>query len=975
MKKIILIGFFVSVFCVFGADNKTGYEWLSVKDEQGNVYQFVKNDPTNLRIYTLKNGLKVYLSQNHLEPKIVARIAVRAGSTYDPADNTGLAHYLEHLMFKGTSKIGSLNWKQEKIVLQQISALYEQHKNIKDPEKKAEIYREIDRISNQAAQYVASNELPKLFKFLGAQGTNAYTFLEETVYVNEIPSNQLENFLFLESERFKEVVLRLFHTELEAVYEEFNMGQDNDDTKVNKALLASLFPHHPYGTQTTIGTAEHLKNPSMVAIQNYFNRYYVPNNMAIILSGDLNYEQTFIWIQKYFGDYKTKKNLTPPTFASEPDFIKPVEQTVLGSSPENVVVAFRLPSVSRKTEILSEVLNNLLTEESGIFDANLIYPQKIQKIDADVMQFRDYGVHDIQAFPKADQSLEEVKNLILIELDKVKKADFDTALLAAVTQKMKLDFYQSLKKDQNRVNYFVQSFILDKKWDQTLQEIDQIQDLKTVDFLDFVNKNYQENFAVIYKKIGTDPNVVKVKSPPITPIIIQRDQPSTFLRDFMSRPKAKAIEPVFVDYTTIQQKNLKNGLTFVYNPDESPFQKDIFSLTYLFDFGKNSDLELALAFDYADFLGTETTERNALKTELFKLGLSVDFMTNEDQAAIHLSGAKKSLEQGVIWLENFITHLKVDQLAYQNLIENTILERENAKKEPDQVLNRLIDFSIYGENSALRNFLSVQELKTIKPENLVKRIKNIFTYPHRVIYQGNEPESAQRAVEAHHQVTQPFLAAPKPKNYLEKNSENKIFTVNYDKVQAFYIFTLKDRLLDPQFFVYARLFNSYFGAGLSSIVFQEIREAKALAYRAMVLYQNAKEKEHYNTVVGFAATQTDKLMETQKTMTGLLQNLPKNLIQFEQAKQNILDQIATERIATEDLFWNLEKLKKMGLNTDIRQEIYQKTQKITWEEFETFFKETFNNKPFNQGIIGNLQQLQISDLTPENISLEKLFNE
>jgi zinc protease len=198
-------------------------------------YETVPNDPMATRIYKLKNGLKVYLSLNQDEPRITTKIAVRAGSKNDPSDCTGLAHYLEHMVFKGTSKIGTKDWEKESAFIQQISKLYEEHKNTADLEAKRKIYTQIDSISQIAASYAVPNEYDKMISSLGASGTNAYTSDERTVYVNEIPSNELEKWLRVESERFSELTLRLFHTELEAVYEEYNRMMDKD---FSRAFLA-----------------------------------------------------------------------------------------------------------------------------------------------------------------------------------------------------------------------------------------------------------------------------------------------------------------------------------------------------------------------------------------------------------------------------------------------------------------------------------------------------------------------------------------------------------------------------------------------------------------------------------------------------------------------------------------------------------------------------------------------------------------
>ena len=155
------------------------YTTQDLIDKNGYSYQQVQNDENGVRIYTLKNGLKVYLAQNNDAPRIQTYIPVKTGSNNDPADNTGLAHYLEHMMFKGTSKLGTLDWGKEKELLDQISDLYEQHKAEQNPDKKKEIYKKIDEISQEASKYAIANEYDKAISSLGASGTNAHTWLDE----------------------------------------------------------------------------------------------------------------------------------------------------------------------------------------------------------------------------------------------------------------------------------------------------------------------------------------------------------------------------------------------------------------------------------------------------------------------------------------------------------------------------------------------------------------------------------------------------------------------------------------------------------------------------------------------------------------------------------------------------------------------------------------------------------------------------
>ena len=285
---------------------------LSAKDYK---YATVPGDLMQTRIYTLDNGLKVYISVNQEKPRIQTFIAVRTGSKNDPSETTGLAHYLEHLMFKGTKQFGTNNPQAEAPLLDEIEKRYEEYRLVTDPELRRQKYHEIDSISQLAAQYFIPNEYDKLMAAIGAEGSNAYTSNDVTCYTEDIPSNEVENWAKIQSDRFKNMVIRGFHTELEAVYEEYNIGLSSDQRKLFYTISKMLWPNHPYGTQTTIGTQEHLKNPSIVNIKNYFNKWYVPNNVAICMAGDLDPEKAIALIDKYFGDWKPGDDVTQPTFA------------------------------------------------------------------------------------------------------------------------------------------------------------------------------------------------------------------------------------------------------------------------------------------------------------------------------------------------------------------------------------------------------------------------------------------------------------------------------------------------------------------------------------------------------------------------------------------------------------------------------------------------------------------------------------
>ena len=201
-------------------------------------YETVPGDLMATRIYKLDNGLTVYLSVNNEKPRIQTYIAVRTGSRNDPPETTGLAHYLEHLMFKGTRQFGTTNAAAEAPLLDSIQNRFEVYRTIKDSLQRRAYYHKIDSLSQLAAKYFIPNEYDKLMSAIGAEGTNAFTSNDMTCYVEDIPSNEVENWARIEADRFQNMVIRGFHTELEAVYEEYNIGLASDRGFITNNLVS-----------------------------------------------------------------------------------------------------------------------------------------------------------------------------------------------------------------------------------------------------------------------------------------------------------------------------------------------------------------------------------------------------------------------------------------------------------------------------------------------------------------------------------------------------------------------------------------------------------------------------------------------------------------------------------------------------------------------------------------------------------------
>lgn len=946
-------------------------------DANGYRYEYVTNDPTETRIYTLKNGLTVYLKVNKDEPRIQTYIVVKAGSKFDPKETTGLAHYLEHMMFKGSSRIASSDWAKEKPLLQQIFDLYEEHKKTNDPEKKKEIYARIDSVSGEASKYAIANEYDKLVASIGAKGTNANTSNERTLYINDIPSNELERWLRIELERFTDLQLRLFHTELETVYEEFNMYQDMDDVKAYYKLMELLFPTHQYGTQSTIGKAEHLKNPSMYNIMNYYHQYYVPNNMAICLSGDLDFDNTIKLIDKYYGNIKpvNTPKYVPPV---EKPMEKPIEYSVYGPKSENVMLAFRTVGATHKDEKLVTLLSAILSNsQAGLIDLDLVQQQKVLSAGSGTEIMNDYGMHYLYAEPKdANQKLEDLRDLLLAELEKVKKGEFEDWLLKAIITDFRINFMRTF--ESNRVaNLFFESYVTGQKWEEVLAYLDELEKVTKQDIIDFAKKNYGNNYVAIYKRTGQDPSIVKVDKPKITSVSLNREGQSEFMKEFQTWKTGK-LEPVFLDYNRdIKKEMIKKDVELNYIKKVG---NELFQLNYIVDMGERNNKKLALAIDYLQFLGTSKFAPAELQKEFYKYGLSFSVSAGDNRSYISISGLDQYLDKAIEMMEHVISSAVANKEAYNEYVGRILKSRADAKQDKDRILwDGMFNYAIYGKSNPFTDILSEKELLSINPEELVSLVKQMCSYKHRIFYYGpSDMATIAAKLKKNHATPDKMLSIPQEKRYEEQpTSKNTVYLVDYDMVQSNVIFVSLDDKFNKSYIPFSRLFGEYFGGGLSSIVFQEIREAKGLAYSAFAGFTTPEKPYERHRTFAFVGTQSDKLKIATDAMISLMNDMPMAEKQFNGAKDGILKKIDSERITKASIFWNYLSNQDRGIDYDIRRDVYDYAKKTNIGEFRSFFDKHIKGKNYTFVVIGKKSTIDMKVLGElgeiKELSLEELF--
>ena len=935
-------------------------------------YESVPNDPLKARIYTLKNGLKVYMTVNKETPRIQTYIAVRVGGKNDPAETTGLAHYFEHLMFKGTQQFGTQNYTLEKPLLDQIEAQFEVYRKTTDEAERKAIYHVIDSLSYEASKLAIPNEYDKLMAAIGANGTNAYTSFDVTCYIEDIPSNQVENWAKIQADRFENNVIRGFHTELETVYEEKNMSLTRDSRKLQETMLAALFPNHPYGTQTVLGTQEHLKNPSITNIKNYYKTWYVPNNMAICLSGDFDPDEMIATIDKHFGHLEPNPNLPVLQMPEESEINEPIIREVWGLDAETVALAWRFPGASSKEYELLTVLSQVLYNgQAGLIDLNLNQQQKMLRAMSGAMSLSDYSIFLMQGYPKQGQTLDEVKDLLLAEMKKLRDGEFDEALLKGTLNTMKLYMQKQLEENDSRADMFVQSFVNGTEWADEVTAIERLSQFTKEDIVAFANNYLKDtNLAILYKRQGADPNEKKIAKPQITPIVMNRDTVSTFLKEIQQSVVAP-IEPQFLDYSKdLAQLETGKGIPVLYKKNEL---NDIFELTYLFEMGNRHDKALGTAVDYLEYLGTSDMTPEEVKAQFHQLGCSFSVTTGGERTRISLSGLNENLPQAMVLLEKLLADAQVNKGAYEGMVNNILKSRANAKFNQSQNFSRLTLYAQWGPNNNATNLLTAAELKGMNPQELVDRVHGLNAYKHRIVYYGPSLEADVLALlDKEHRTPDTLKDIPAGVEYKQQiTDETKVFLAPYEAKQI-YMSQLSNRgeTFDLAIEPARQLYVEYFGGGMNSIVFQEMRESRGLAYSASASLIKPGNLEQNYIFRSQIATQNDKMVDAISTFNEIINQMPESEAAFNLAKEGMIARLRTERITKESVIWSYINAQELGLDIDTRAQLYDEIQKMTLQDVVDFQEKWVKNRTYYYAILGDKKELDMNALKKLGIVVE-----
>lgn len=827
----------------------------------------------------LENGLQVWTTRNAERPLISTNVVVHAGSKNDFVDATGLAHYLEHMMFKGNAEIGALNWDLEKPLLDEISNLFETYRLTEDPEKRKEIYTNIDEISNRASQYVSIGEYDRLAKLIGCEGTNAYTSNDETVYHETCPSIHLEKWMYLKSVQFKQVVLRLFHTELEAVYQEYNTTLSSSATLVWDELFRLLFPHHPYGTQTTIGTPEHLKNPRPKRIMEFFEKYYVASNMAIICSGDVDHARVVELAQKYFGSYPTKL-ADAPIFPLYP--VVPMVTSVSNLDFEETTLGWRIDKNDLDTMAIATVVIALLDE---VATSRVMVNQQAQDIGVDTVEMENCFVVTASLRPNSEeQTLDDLDQLFFSLLQE----KINLLKITAAITSIKVEMAYACRDIKARARMLVEAFIQGRPVDYYDQLMARIENVTVQEAQTFIDTYLDpKKVCIVHKVQGPPKDVQEVGAPAITPIPIpDHEQWSAFKAKLDAIPAGSLpSEPLFT-ILPVNPLEIMHVLC-----DDS-----LFNFSVIYSLGTDTLPYLDAALDVFTKLNTSKRSAMDVTQKYSELGATRSITVDPGLRRLKITvwGLFENIMATMFLLDEDILDRISDEEVWAKARQGLLSSHLDDMKNLYAIEASLNVYGKYGPQSQYRKTraatIDMDPKRTCKAmlDTLSIAVQNpiaIFLEAPKVPFTPTMFGVMRRS----HVSLTPYIAPCIIPKY------NTWYLFDYKGLTQATIngfWPLDVPVFDTTTSILGDLWTEYFGR---SILFKEIREVRGLAYYVAASCERSSwsHPPHYGTLS--LKVQTDVLEKAMTVLDDLIESPPQDSALLFQCAQSIISNIQTHR--------------------------------------------------------------------------------
>lgn len=906
--------------------------------------------------YQLDNGLTVMLNPDPKQSKIAASVAVNTGSKNDPSDATGISHYLEHLLFKGTTTLGTIDYEKEKFHLDSVYYYYDQLGKTEDEEKREKIQATINTHSLAASKYAMPNEFDKLLKSIGSTGINATTSNDLTIYFNTIPTHQINKWLDIYAHRFMEPVFRSFQSELEVVYEEKNRAMDNLQRRVLIAFDQAFYKGHPYGENLTLGTVEHLKNPSLTKMYQYFEDYYVANNMALIIAGDFDAEDLRPMIEKTFGQLKSgelpAKEIKAPRAFIGRELIKnritPIKVGIMGW---HTVPSFH------KDQTGMEVISYLLQNESrtGLLD-ELKQKNKLMEIFSFGEIKDEAGNQQVVFIPKIiGQSLKKGERLVLEQIKRLKTGDFSEEFLQSVKNEMYKDFQRQVENLEGRGYLLSNAFRKGKTWEDIASYPSEIKAVTKEKIMELATAYLGDNYFVMQSRTGF-PKKQKLDKPKFKPVKVDQSQESEYAKMFNAIPTDE-IKNKFIDFqndVAIVSLGKESRLYAVNNPIN-----DIYSLQIRFHRGTSIDPQLELLAELFDYAHPKGQSANAFREELSLLGSLLNVEAGGSYFTLSLSGLEDNLAAVLKKLNGFIQApiIEDDKLK---ILANTYKTNRKVEKEDGLLHGRaMVQSRLYGEKAPLLNRPSLKSIKNGSAEQLMEGFSAVKNTAVSIHFTGkSSADDLSNLLKKQLSLNWDALSQLDQHLTMLPIEKNEVILLNNKKmVQNTVFFIRTSSPFELAHYPRMQLFNTYYGGGFSGLLTQEIREYRSLAYASSGGYDFTGYPETINYFYTVLGCQADKTDEAVAVAYELIQNMPDKRKRMEMVKNSLKLKQQSTYPDFRDLSSVVEAYMIKGLKEDPNRYAQAQYDQLDFDDLLSFYQKEIQNRPTLLAIYGDLSKV------------------
>jgi predicted Zn-dependent peptidase len=926
------------------------------------AFETFERDPIGVKQVVLDNGLTVLLSENHERPEVFGAVAVRTGGKNDPADDTGMAHYLEHMLFKGTTSLGTTDWAKEKPLMDEVVRLYDELRAAKTDEQRAKLQKQIGATVHETYAYAVPNELDKILGELGGTGVNAFTTEDETVYHNTFPASQIEGWLSVYAHRFQNPVFRLFPTELEAVYEEKNISMDRFEVKLFEEFIEHAYPEHPYGTQQVIGEVEHLKRPSLTAMREYYERYYVPNNMALVLAGDFDAAVILPAIEREFGALKRGPDPKPRTGKVEP--FDGREQFGVRITPVRVgAFGFRTVPTGHPDSAALMVIRELLYNEqsSGLLD-RLVEDGDLLIVFPFPQDLSDHALELIFYAPKIiGQSFRRAEKLVLEQFEKIESGQFDEAQMQAVRNSLRLQQTVAFEDNEERALTMANAFVRRLSWQAYADHLAQLQDLTKADVMRVAGEYFEDDYLVMRSRMGF-PKKTRLQKPNYPSVEPRREGTSEFYRQHASRDRPKP-RIAFVDFEAdVQSAPVQPGVLVRRN--ENPLN-EVYTLQLRFGAGTDAIPELRIAADYLMRLGTDRLEPEQLKRELFLLNTTLYIEATPERMVLELQGPEDQLPKALALVDGLMQRPRPDKKRLRQLRRELWGMQRVSRRDPGYVAGAAREFAFYGPNSAFLRGFGPRKLRRLDTEEVLAAWTKAQGYETEVRYVGRrEAKDVAEAVKtALH--FQPSLNPAVEKVVYPRvmPKQNTVFFLpRRDAIQTHLWFGIDGEDLPAESRAAAIAYDEFIGGGMAGLVFQEVREFRALAYSAGARFVRDPTPKQAAHLQGYVGCQADKTFEAIDVMLELITQMPQRPERVDMVKSGLLYSAETFSPDFRSLQGRIEDWRWSGYQRDPRRDLMPAVSKLQFADLERIYADQLADKPLTLVVVGDPRKVDRKSL-------------